>query len=78
MAFAVDGASAPTIVNSSVARTREYLTGPEVEKLMEAAPASLFVAPHLASLVQDAGLAHDVARLVQWKRQRVQRQQVQW
>ena len=24
------------------------------------------------------GLAHDVARLVQWKRQRVQRQQVQW
>jgi hypothetical protein len=41
-------------------------------------PASLFVAPHLASLVQDAGLAHEVARLVQWKRQRVQRQQVQW
>jgi Phage integrase family len=37
MAFAVDGASAPTIVNSSGARTREYLTGPEVEKLMEAA-----------------------------------------
>jgi hypothetical protein len=26
-----------TTVNSSVARTREYLTGKEVEKLMEAA-----------------------------------------
>jgi integrase len=28
---------APTIVNSSVERTREYLTGAEVEKLMESA-----------------------------------------
>ena len=37
MAFLVDAASTPTIVNSSVARTREYLTGPEVEKLMAAA-----------------------------------------
>jgi integrase len=37
MAFSVDGASAPTIVNSSVERTREYLTGAEVEKLMESA-----------------------------------------
>jgi integrase len=37
MAFLVDGAATPTIVNSSVERTREYLTGPEVEKLMEAA-----------------------------------------
>jgi hypothetical protein len=33
MAFAVDGASAPNIVNSSVARTREYLTANEVEDL---------------------------------------------
>ena len=37
MAFSLDGAPAPTIVNSSVERTREYLTGAEVEKLMEAA-----------------------------------------
>ena len=37
MAFLVDGASTPTIVNSSVARTREYLTGNEIEKLMEVA-----------------------------------------
>jgi hypothetical protein len=35
MAFSVDRASAPTIVNSSVERTREYLTRAEVEKLME-------------------------------------------
>jgi integrase len=33
---AIDGAP-PTIVNSSVARTREYLTGAEVETLMTAA-----------------------------------------
>ena len=32
MAFAVDGASTPNIVNSSLARTREYLTGNDVEK----------------------------------------------
>ena len=37
MAFAVDNASAPNIINSSVERTREYLTGPDVEKLIEAA-----------------------------------------
>src|SRR5262245_1963312 len=37
MAFAVDGASAPNTVNSSVARTREYLTAKEVEDLMAAA-----------------------------------------
>jgi integrase len=37
MAYLIDGHSTPTIVNSSVARTREYLTGKEVEKLMEAA-----------------------------------------
>ena len=37
MAFTVDAGSTPTIVNSSVARTREYLTVREVEKLMEAA-----------------------------------------
>ena len=40
MAFAVDQASAPNTVNSSVARTREYLTGNEVKKLMEAAQKS--------------------------------------
>ena len=37
MAFSLDGAPAPTIVNSSVERTREYLTSAAVEKLMEAA-----------------------------------------
>jgi integrase len=37
MAFAIDSTSTPNTVNSSVARTREYLTGAEVEKLMEAA-----------------------------------------
>jgi integrase len=37
MAFAVDGASAPNTVNSSVARTREYLTANEVEDLMATA-----------------------------------------
>jgi type 1 fimbriae regulatory protein FimB/type 1 fimbriae regulatory protein FimE len=37
MAFTVDGASTPTIVNSSVARPREYLTTKEVEDLMAAA-----------------------------------------
>jgi integrase len=37
MPFAVDAASTPTIVNSSVERTREYLTGNEIEKLMEVA-----------------------------------------
>jgi hypothetical protein len=37
MAFGADGTTAPTIVNSSVARTREYLTGAEVEELMAAA-----------------------------------------
>jgi hypothetical protein len=31
------GEAAPTIVNSTVARTREYLTGSEVEALMAAA-----------------------------------------
>ena len=36
MAYLIDGASTPNTVNSSVARTREYLTGKEVEKLMEA------------------------------------------
>ena len=40
MAFAADQASAPNTVNSSVARTREYLTGNEVKKLMEAAQKS--------------------------------------
>src|SRR5258708_38100729 len=33
----VGGEAAPTIVNSTVARTREYLTGSEVEALMAAA-----------------------------------------
>ena len=37
MAFSVDRPSAPTIVNSSVERTREYLTRAEIEKLMDAA-----------------------------------------
>jgi integrase len=37
MAFQVADGASPTIVNSSVARTREYLTGKEVEKLMEVA-----------------------------------------
>jgi len=37
MAFAVDGAQAPNTVNSSVARTREYLTANEVEDLMATA-----------------------------------------
>ena len=37
MAFRVASASAPNIVNSSVARTREYLTAPEIEKLMSEA-----------------------------------------
>ncbi len=37
MAFETDGTTPPTIVNSSVGRTREYLTGAEVEKLMAAA-----------------------------------------
>jgi hypothetical protein len=37
MAFAADSALAPSIVNSSVERTREYLTANEVEKLMATA-----------------------------------------
>jgi integrase len=37
MAFAVDSTSAPNTVNSSVARTREYLTTKEVEDLIAAA-----------------------------------------
>jgi integrase len=37
MAFAVDGAPAPNTVNSSVSRTREYLTAKEVEDLMATA-----------------------------------------
>jgi integrase len=37
MAFAVDSALAPSIVNSSVGRAREYLTANEVEKLMATA-----------------------------------------
>ena len=37
MAFEADGTTPPTIVNSSVGRIREYLTGAEVEKLMAAA-----------------------------------------
>jgi len=37
MASKVIGAAAPTIVNSTVARTREYLTSSEVEILMAAA-----------------------------------------
>src|SRR6516162_5500538 len=37
MAFTVDGGAAPTAVNSSVARTREYLTAREVEDLMATA-----------------------------------------
>jgi integrase len=37
MAFKADSATTPTIVNSSVGRTREYLTANEVEKLMEVA-----------------------------------------
>jgi hypothetical protein len=34
MAFTLEAASTPTIVNSSVERTREYLAGNEVEKLI--------------------------------------------
>jgi len=37
MGFYVAEGDAPTIVNSSVGRAREYLTGAEVEKLMAAA-----------------------------------------
>jgi type 1 fimbriae regulatory protein FimB/type 1 fimbriae regulatory protein FimE len=37
MAFTADSASTPNIVNSSVARTREYLTAKEVEDLAAAA-----------------------------------------
>jgi hypothetical protein len=37
IAFEVGGTTSPTIVNSSVARTRAYLTGAEVEGLMAAA-----------------------------------------
>ena len=37
MAFQVANASTPNIVNSSVARTREYLTAAEVEKLIAVA-----------------------------------------
>jgi hypothetical protein len=37
MAFLVDGTTPPIIVNSSVGRTREYLTVNEVERLMEVA-----------------------------------------
>jgi integrase len=37
MAFKADSTTTPTIVNSSVGRTREYLTANEVEKLMEVA-----------------------------------------
>jgi type 1 fimbriae regulatory protein FimB/type 1 fimbriae regulatory protein FimE len=36
MAFTADSASTPTIVNSSVGRTREYLTAKEVEDLIAA------------------------------------------
>jgi integrase len=37
MAFKADSTTTPTIVNSSVGRTREYLTGAEVEGLMATA-----------------------------------------
>src|SRR5262249_48107530 len=37
MAFACDQTSAPNTINSSVARTREYLTAKEVEDMMAAA-----------------------------------------
>jgi Phage integrase family len=37
MAFEADSTAPPTIINSSVGRTRDYLTGAEVEKLMAAA-----------------------------------------
>jgi type 1 fimbriae regulatory protein FimB/type 1 fimbriae regulatory protein FimE len=37
MAFKAESTTTPTIVNSSVGRTREYLTANEVEKLMEVA-----------------------------------------
>ncbi len=37
MAFEADSTTPPTIVDSSVGRTREHLTGAEVEKLMAAA-----------------------------------------
>jgi integrase len=37
MAFRAAGRKPPTIVNSSVPRPREYLTGPEIETLMAAA-----------------------------------------
>ena len=37
MAFEADSTTPPTIVNSSVGRTWEYLTGAEDEKLMAAA-----------------------------------------
>ncbi len=37
MVFKADSTTPPTLVNSSVGRTREYLTGAEVETLMAAA-----------------------------------------
>jgi type 1 fimbriae regulatory protein FimB/type 1 fimbriae regulatory protein FimE len=49
MAYAVDGASAP--VNSSVARTREYLTANEVEDLMAAARKSSRYGHRHASMI---------------------------
>jgi integrase len=51
MAFAVDRASAPTIINSSVARTREYLTTQEVEDLMAAARKSSRYAHRDATMI---------------------------
>ena len=54
MAFAVDGASAPNTVNSSVARTREYLTANEVEDLMATARKSSRYGHRDASMIRIA------------------------
>jgi hypothetical protein len=59
MAFSLDGAPAPTIVNSSVERTREYLTGPEVEKLMEAARKSSRYGHRDATMILSSRVACD-------------------
>jgi hypothetical protein len=55
MAFAADSALAPSIVNSSVERTREYLTANEVEKLMVTARKSSRYAAYRPPCTKVAG-----------------------
>jgi hypothetical protein len=62
MAYLIDGASTPNTVNSSVARTREYLTGKEVEKLMEAARKSSRAAAVTAASMMES--AHSLRRSI--------------